>query len=119
MKRLFGIHMTPPDVAVVPPTSAAFSRISTRLPAARNTSAAQNEPAPLPTMMKSWVSLMAFSFCSNQNRGARYRSPRVPHAQRAVYQGAERRNPPMHFGLYPKPRDGRKSEQREVGNGRD
>src|SRR3546814_13998880 len=87
MKRLFGIHMTPPDVAVVPPTSAAFSRISTRLPAARNTSAAQNEPAPLPTMMKSWVSLMAFSFCSNQNRGARYRSPRVPHAQRAVYRG--------------------------------
>src|SRR3546814_11491321 len=106
MKRLFGIHMTPPDVAVVPPTSAAFSRISTRLPAARNTSAAQNEPAPLPTMLKSWVSLLAFSFCSNQNRGDRYRSPRVQHAPRAVSRGAARRNPSKHFGLLSTTRDG-------------
>src|SRR5207249_2629413 len=52
-KRLLGTQMTPPDLAVVPPTNAVFSRISTDRPARRITSPAHIEPAPLPTTTKS------------------------------------------------------------------
>src|ERR1700730_2907131 len=56
MKRLFGIHITPPDLAVVPPTNFVFSRITTDFPALRITSAELIEPAPLPTTTQSKVS---------------------------------------------------------------
>src|SRR5438067_5810675 len=56
MKRLLGIHITPPDLAVEPPTRSVFSRIRTLLPALRITRPAHIEPPPLPTTTKSKAS---------------------------------------------------------------
>ena len=56
MKQLSGIHITPPERAVVPPISGVFSRISTDLPACRATRPAHIDPPPLPTTKKSNVS---------------------------------------------------------------
>ncbi len=56
MKRLLGIHIVPPDLAVVPPTLSVFSRITTDLPAWRISNAEDIEPAPLPTTTQSKVS---------------------------------------------------------------
>ena len=65
MKRLFGIHMTPPERAVVPPISGVFSSTATDFPSLRKTSALHIEPPPLPTTTKSKVSSkvsMGFAF---------------------------------------------------------
>src|SRR5271154_5342684 len=56
MKGLLGIHITPPDFAVVPPTRSVFSRITTDRPPDRMTSAAHMDPPPLPTTTKSKLS---------------------------------------------------------------
>jgi hypothetical protein len=56
MKRLLGIHITPPERAVVPPTSPVFSMIRTLLPSERMNRPAHIEPPPLPTTTKSKVS---------------------------------------------------------------
>src|SRR3546814_7688211 len=56
MIGLFGIHITPPEREVVPPTCPVFSTISTDFPASRSTSPAHIEPPPLPTTTKSWLS---------------------------------------------------------------
>src|ERR1700761_6630266 len=56
MYRLLGIHIAPPERAVVPPTSAVFSRITTDFPASRITRAAHMEPPPQPTTTKSNIS---------------------------------------------------------------
>src|SRR4051794_37071902 len=61
MKRLFGSHITPPDIAVVPPSLSVFSRTSADLPSVRISRAAHIEPPPLPTTMKSKLSSMACS----------------------------------------------------------
>src|SRR5882724_7516203 len=56
MNGLLGIHMTPPERAVVPPTRSVFSSMRTRLPAARISRPAHMEPPPLPTTTKSKTS---------------------------------------------------------------
>src|SRR5438093_3025847 len=61
MKRLFGIHITPPEIEVVPPTMSVFSRTTALLPALRIISAAHIEPPPLPTITKSKLSLIRSS----------------------------------------------------------
>src|SRR6266704_1670219 len=62
MNGLLGIHMTPPERAVVPPTKPVFSRMRTLLPAAFITSPAHMEPPPLPTTTKSKNSSNALIF---------------------------------------------------------
>src|SRR5882762_3026518 len=56
MKRLLGIHITPPDLLVEPPKNGVFSRTTTDLPAWRITSPELIDPAPLPTTTQSTVS---------------------------------------------------------------
>jgi hypothetical protein len=56
MKRLLGIHMTPPEREVVPPMREVFSSTTTLLPSERMSSAETIEPPPLPTPTKSKVS---------------------------------------------------------------
>src|SRR5580704_1241905 len=56
MNGLLGIHMTPPEREVVPPTRLVFSSMSTPLPADRITSPAHMEPPPAPTTTKSKIS---------------------------------------------------------------
>src|SRR5262245_53418901 len=45
---LFGIHMTPPDTPVVPPTTASFSTTTTSAPPSAASVAAAMAPAPVP-----------------------------------------------------------------------
>src|SRR5215469_14594355 len=62
MCGLQGIHAPPPEMAVVPPSRAAFSRTVTRPPASAATSAAVSPAAPLPTTTRSatgWLALVS------------------------------------------------------------
>src|ERR1700761_5375773 len=81
MKRLSGIHITPPALAVEPPTRSVFSRISTLLPALRSTRPAHIEPPPLPTTTKSKVSSIARTSSRSAAQGdgsaAQWRGERV------------------------------------------
>src|SRR4051812_32238583 len=56
MKRLLGIHMTPPARAVEPPSRSVFSSTTTDFPDWRMTRAEHIDPPPLPTTTKSKVS---------------------------------------------------------------
>jgi hypothetical protein len=56
MNGLFGIHITPPERAVVPPRYSVFSSTTTDLPSERISKAELIEPPPLPTTTKSNVS---------------------------------------------------------------
>src|SRR5689334_1070094 len=55
MSGLFGIHTTPPDMHVDPPTSACFSSTSASAPASDAASAATRPPPPDPAITKSTV----------------------------------------------------------------
>jgi hypothetical protein len=56
MKRLFGIQYQAADFFIVPPGSAAFSRMATLAPSLAALSAAGKPPAPAPTTTTSKVS---------------------------------------------------------------
>src|SRR5579863_6618210 len=55
-KRLFGIHMSPPDTAVVPPKNSSFSTTRVLAPPLAASRAAVSAPPPLPTTTTSKIS---------------------------------------------------------------
>src|ERR1700730_16143225 len=63
MKGLLGIHITPPDRAVVPPTRGVFSSMRTLLLQDLMTRPAHIDPPPLPTTTKSTISSKPLMCC--------------------------------------------------------
>src|SRR5581483_1655275 len=84
MNELFGIQYQAADFFIVPPGSAAFSRIAADAPCREALSAAGNPAAPAPTTTRSYVSSQATSLASTTFRLRSIASPPLVTSRRGI-----------------------------------